>query len=165
MKGISTFNQLFLAANPDIAKKVKKEYEASHPKVYVMALKPKYAKMIYEGRKNWEFRKAPPPLFKGIYIYESAPVSKVTGVLYFTESFTALPETVLDFVKRNKIYTENKPGITYDELLDYAGKDLVTALRVFKPERLEHPIELSGKPPQNWGKYRAQLRHPEGGAN
>ena len=163
MNSISTSNQLFLAANPDLAKKLKKEYEASHPKVYVMALKPKYAKMIYEGRKNWEFRKTPPPLFKAIYIYESAPVSKVTGILYFTESFTAVPETVFDFVKRNKIYVENKPGISYDELLDYAGEDLVTALRVCNPERLEHPIEFFGKPPQNWGKYRAQLRHSEGG--
>ena len=165
MKGISTFNQLFLAANPDIAKRVKKEYEASHPKVYVMALKPKYAKMIYEGRKNWEFRKAPPPLFKAIYIYESAPVSKVTGLLYFTEAFTALPETVVDFTKHNKLYTQNKPGISYDEFMDYAGEDLVTALRVANPERLERPIELAGKPPQNWGKFRAHLRHPEGGAS
>lgn len=164
MNSISTFNQLFLATHPDIARKVKKDYEATHPKVYVMALKPKYAKMIYEGRKNWEFRKAPPPLFKAIYIYESAPVSKVTGVLYFTESFTAVPETVFDFVKRNRVYTQNKPGIGYDELMDYAGEDLVTALRVTNAERLDHPIELSGKPPQNWGKFRAQLRHPEGGA-
>ena len=164
MNSISTFNQLFLATHPDIARKVKKDYEATHPKVYVMALKPKYAKMIYEGRKNWEFRKAPPPLFKAVYIYESAPVSKVTGVLYFTESFTAVPETVFDFVKRNRIYTQNKPGIGYDELMDYAGEDLVTALRVTNAERLDHPIELSGKPPQNWGKFRAQLRHPEGGA-
>lgn len=164
MNSISTFNQLFLATHPDIARKVKKDYEATHPKVYVMALKPKYAKMIYEGRKNWEFRKAPPPLFKAIYIYESAPVSKVTGLLYFTESFTAVPETVFDFAKRNRIYTQNKPGIGYDELMDYAGDDLVTALRVTNAERLDHPIELSGKPPQNWGKFRAQLRHPEGGA-
>ena len=164
MNSISTFNQLFLATHPDIARKVKKDYEATHPKVYVMALKPKYAKMIYEGRKNWEFRKAPPPLYKAIYIYESAPVSKVTGILYFTESFTAVPETVFDFVKRNKIYTQNKPGVSYDELMDYAGDDLVTALRVYNPERLDRPIELSGKPPQNWGKFRAQLRHPEGGA-
>lgn len=158
------FNAAFLAGNPDIAKKIKKEYDATHPKVYVMALKPKYAKMIYEGNKNWEFRKAPPPLFKAIYIYESAPVSKVTGLLYFTESFTAVPETVLDFVKRNKIYTVNKPGIGYDDLMDYAGKDLVTALRVYGAERLEQPVELSGKPPQNWGKFRAHLRHTEGGA-
>ena len=165
MLNINTINQMLLAANPDIAKKLKKEYDATHPKVYVMALKPKYAKMIYEGRKNWEFRKAPPPLFKAIYIYESAPVSKVTGMLYFTESFTAVPEIVLDFVKRNRIYTENKPGIGYDELMDYAGEDLVTALRVANPERLERPIELTGKPPQNWGKFRAHLRHPEGGAS
>lgn len=62
-------------------------------KVIVMAIKPKYAKAIYEGRKNWEFRKAPPPLFKTILLYETAPVSAVTGVVVFGEPVTALRVT------------------------------------------------------------------------
>ena len=66
MLDVNTMNQAFLAANPEIRKKLKKEYDKSHPKVIVMSLKPKYAKAIYEGRKNWEFRKTPPPLFKEI---------------------------------------------------------------------------------------------------
>lgn len=28
----------------------------------IMAIKPRFAELIYEGRKVWEFRKAPPPL-------------------------------------------------------------------------------------------------------
>ena len=50
-------NQLFLAAHPDIRRKIRAEYRKAHPPVIVMAIKPKYAKAIYEGRKNWEFRR------------------------------------------------------------------------------------------------------------
>jgi hypothetical protein len=53
VKDINTINQAFLAANPEIRKHLKKEYDKSHPKVIMMSLKPKYAKAIYEGRKNW----------------------------------------------------------------------------------------------------------------
>ncbi len=46
-------NQLFLAANPDIRRKIRAAYRKAHPPVIVMAIKPEYAKAIYEGRKNW----------------------------------------------------------------------------------------------------------------
>ena len=48
-------------------------------KVIILSIKPKYAKMIYEGTKAWEFRKKAPPVGVPMLIYESAPVSKVTG--------------------------------------------------------------------------------------
>lgn len=151
MLSADEFNAAFLAANPDIRRKVLRKIR--RPKVIVMALKPKYAKAIYEGRKNWEFRKAPPPLYQRVYIYESAPVSKVTGWVFFTESVTGIPLAVWDIVKTNKCFTKNLPGITLPELEAYAGKKLVTALRVLQPERADHPIEFVAKPPQNWGRF------------
>jgi predicted transcriptional regulator len=163
MIDVNSMNQAFLAANPDIRKRLQKEYDKSHPKVIVMSLKPKYAKAIYEGRKNWEFRKTPPPLFKEIYIYESAPVSEITGTLIFTNEIRGLPLSVYDIVKTNKCFTRNLPGITALELEEYAGRlNLVSALRVHRAERLEHPITFSAKPPQNWGTFRGHLKH--GGA-
>ena len=160
---INTMNQAFLAANPEIRKRLQKEYDKSHPKVIVMSLKPKYAKAIYEGRKNWEFRKTPPPLFKEIYIYESAPVSKITGTVIFSEEIRGLPLSVYEIVKTNKCYTRNHPGITVLELEEYAGRlNLVSALRVHRAERLDHTIALAAKPPQNWGTFRGHLKH--GGA-
>lgn len=122
-------------------------------KVIVLAIKPKYAKAIYEGRKNWEFRKAPPPLFKWIYVYESAPVSAVTGMVMFSESVTGLPMAVMEIVKTNKCFRRNLPGISFCELNEYAGARPVTALRVHEAARLDKPIPLVGKPPQNWGRY------------
>ena len=159
----NTMNQAFLAANPEIRKNLKKEYDKIHPKVIVMSLKPKYAKAIYEGRKNWEFRKTPPPLFKTIYIYESAPVSKITGTLIFTDEIRGLPLSVYEIAKSNRLFSRNRSGISYSELEEYAGRlNLVSALRVHRAERLDHPITLSAKPPQNWGTFRGCLRH--GGA-
>lgn len=124
--------------------------------VIVMAIKPKYAKAIYEGKKNWEFRKVPPPLFKTIYLYESAPVSAITGAVVFGEAVTGVPLSVWEIVKKNRCFTKNLAGISLCDLEEYAGKKLVTALRVTEAARLNMPIPLVGKPPQNWGHFAYQ---------
>ena len=156
---VNTMNQVLLAANPEIRKSLKKAYDESHPKVIVMSLRPKYAKAIYEGRKNWEFRKTPPPLFKTIYIYESAPVSKITGKIIFTNEIRGLPSSVYEIAKSNRLFLRNLPGISYSKLEEYAGSlNLVSALRVYRAERLDHTINFSAKPPQNWGTFRGFLR-------
>ena len=156
MIDVNTMNQAFLAANPEIRKNLKKEYDKKFPKEIVMALKPKYAKSIYEGRKNWEFRKAPPPLFKPIYIYESAPVSKITGIIVFSVEIRGLAEDVFDIVKNNKSFTKNYPGISFLDLEEYVGiKKVVSALRIECVKRIDHPIEFDVKKvPQNWGTFR-----------
>lgn len=146
------FNLAFLEAHPEIKSKIMRK-TIRRPKVIVMALKPKYARAIYEGRKNWEFRKAPPPLFHDIYIYESAPVSAVTGKVMFSESITGVPIVVMDIVKTNKCYMRNLAGISLPDLENYAGKKLVTALRVHRLERFDKLIPFEGKAPQNWGRY------------
>ncbi len=149
---MDAYNQVFLMTHPDIARKLKRQI-SRRPKVIVMALKPKYAKAIYEWRKNWEFRKAPPPLYKWIYIYESAPVSAVTGKVMFSESVTGIPIAVMDIVRKTKTYTTNYVGISLLDLEGYAGMNLVTALRVYKAERFDKPIPFNAKPPQNWGRF------------
>ncbi len=111
-----------------------------------------------DSRKNWEFRKAPPPIYKEIYIYESAPVSKITGRVVFCASVTGNWPVVWEMVKTNKCFTRNLPGINEEELDDYAGRHDVTALRVFKAERLEHEVTFGAKPPQNWGRFAATYR-------
>ena len=131
-------------------------------RIIIMAIKPKYAEAIYSGKKRWEFRKAPPPLFKWLYVYESAPVSAVTGMVMFSESVTGIPIAVMDIVKTNKLYTKNLAGISLPDLEEYAGKNLVTALRVYKAERFEKPVPISAKPPQNWGRYAYILNHESG---
>lgn len=152
---MSDFNAMYLAAHPEMAKKLlqEKRKQLRENRVIVMSLKPKYAKAIYEGRKNWEFRKAPPPLFKPVLIYESAPISKITGIVMFSASITGSPLDVHEFARSNRVYTKNSPGISLDGLYEYAGKSLVTALRVCNVKRFDHDVEFNCKPPQNWGAF------------
>ena len=163
MLNVNEFNAAFLAANPQIAKEIRKELKRYHPDVIVIALKPKYAKAIYEGRKQWEFRKAPPPLMKEIFIYESAPVSAITGTVYFCEAVRSVPSVVWDTIKRSQ-WTKNNTGISLDDLKKYAGKDMVTALRVYEPKRIPSPVKMECRPPQNWGKFQAMFKDKEGAA-
>ena len=153
MSIIDAYNAAFLLSHPDYARGLMKPRRPRRPKVVVMSIKPKYAKAIYEGKKHWEFRKAPPPLYTRVYLYESAPVSKVTGWVYFSESVTGVPVAVWDIVRTNKCFAKNLTGISLPELQAYAGKQLVTALRVFEPQRTDHPIGFDARPPQNWGRF------------
>ena len=119
-----------------------------------MAIKPRYASAIYRGVKTWEFRKVPPPLFRMIYIYESAPISAVTGWVMFSEAVSGIPLVVWDIVKTNTCYTKNLAGISLPDLEAYAGKKIVTALHVYKAERFDKPVPFKGvKAPQNWCRY------------
>lgn len=152
---MSDFNAMYLTAHPEMAKKLppEKRKQLRENRVIVMSIKPKYAKAIYEGKKNWEFRKAPPPLSKVILIYESAPVSKITGAVMFSASITGDPTDVYSFTKRNRVYTESNPGISIEDLYKYTGCRQVTALHVALVNRFDHDIEFNCKPPQNWGTF------------
>ena len=168
---MTDYNALFLATHPDIAAKVaanykrhvRNEFNRTHGKMIVMAIKPKYARMIYAGKKVWEFRKAPPPLMTEILIYESAPVSAITGSLIFSSKVEGWAMDVIEMVKMNKAFTNNLCGISTDEIIAYAGKGKkVAALRVFDPKRLDKPIPMKVKPPQNWGTFYYPKNEAEG---
>ena len=152
---VAATNALYLLAHPEIARKARANLRAERRKraVIVLALKPKYAKAIYEGKKNWEFRKAPPPTFREMFVYESEPVSAITGTITFCETVTGVPFAVWHIVKTNKCFTRNLTGISLEALEAYSGKRLVTALRVLNSKRFEEPVKIKARPPQNWGRY------------
>ena len=172
MLNMSEYNAIYLATHPWLAAKigaeykrnVRKEFNRTHGKIVVMAIKPKYARMIYDGKKFWEFRKAPPPLMTEILIYESAPVSAITGSLIFSSKIEGWAYDVIEMVKKNKAFTSNLCGIGIDELIAYAGEGKkLAALRVFDPRRLDKPIPLKVKPPQNWGTFYYKKDEEKGG--
>ena len=152
---VATMNSVYLLEHPEIARaaRARRRAERRARTVLVLAIKPKYAKAIYEGRKHWEFRKAPPPLFREMYVYESAPISAVTGTIAFSESVTGMPMMVWDTVLTNKCFARNLTGISFPELEAYTGTHPVTALRVFDSKRFDKPVKISARPPQNWGRY------------
>lgn len=131
-------------------------------RVLVMSVKPQYAEAIYSGTKHFEFRKKPPTNLKAVYlIYESAPVSKLTGTVMFCGSFTVRAGMMVEFICRlmkvNKTLARTMMGISEKELIAYAGgpNEPVTALMVADAERDSHYEQYRIRPPQNWGTIRA----------
>ena len=47
------------------------------------------------------------------------------------------------------------------DLESYAGRRLVTALRIYEAKRFDAPVEFKPRPPQNWGRF---LLRSNGGA-
>lgn len=120
----------------------------------VMSIKPKWAEQIYKGEKHWEFRKKPPRLNTRILLYESAPVSKLTGVVLFNFSLSGIPSEVWQQLTQVAYYSTFSLGVaSLAELEEYAGsKDrIITALRVLVVHKFSKPYALSVRPPQNWG--------------
>lgn len=127
----------------------------------VMSIKPQYAEAIYSGTKQFEFRKKPPTNLKAIYlVYESAPVSKLTGTVMFCGSFTVRAGSMVDFICRlmkvKKAMAVSMMGISEKDLIAYAGgpNNQVTALMVADAERDSHYEQYRIRPPQNWGTIR-----------
>ena len=109
----------------------------------IMAIKPRFAKLIYSGRKVWEFRKTPPPLMRLVLIYESAPVSAITGTLMFWSKVEGILDDVWETVSTSKVFTFNGTGIGYDALREYVGDSpTVEALRVCEVERFEKQVKM-----------------------
>lgn len=128
----------------------------------VMSIKPQYADAIYSGVKQFEFRKKPPTNLKAVYlIYESAPVSKLTGTVMFCGSFTVRAGVMVEFICRlmkvKKTFAIEMMGISEKELISYAGgpNNLVTALMIANAERDSFYEIFRIRPPQNWGTIRA----------
>lgn len=143
--------------------------------VLVISIKPKYAGLIYDGIKKIEFRKVPPRNLNSFYlVYESAPVSKLTGYITFSAAFTcragAMLGLIKDIFRMDKAKTVRIMGVTEKELINYAGgvNGMVTALLISAHERDSSFSEYKVKPPQNWGTIRLYgdelVRHMKGGA-
>lgn len=121
----------------------------------VMAIKPKYAELIYSGTKRWEFRKAPPPVPSWVYLYESAPVSKITGKVFLGFKVQGESGIVWNLVKKQRL-VGGGPGISQKVFNEYVGKaSSVAACATFFAERFDSPQPLPPgvHPPQNWGTY------------
>lgn len=129
--------------------------------VLVLSIKPEYAEKIYSGIKRFEFRKAPPRNLKAMYVmYESAPVSKMTGFIGFNGSFTVRAGAMVGLIKAvmgvGKKHAIELMGISERELINYAGghNNFVTALLIGFADKDEGLGRFKIRPPQNWGTVR-----------
>lgn len=126
--------------------------------ISVISIKPQYADAIYSGVKLFEFRKKPPTNLRDVYLlYESAPVSKLTGAVIFHSSFTVRAEAMVSYIMRlmrvGKSDAVRLMGISEKDLISYAGgpDNFVAALMISHACRDSRFETCRVRPPQNWG--------------
>lgn len=103
----------------------------------LLSIKPEYVKLIIEGRKKYEFRKA---IFKRkdidkIYIYSSSPVKKIVGLFIISKIIKNRPEKLWNAF-------EDFAGISERDFFHYfAGKDEGFAIQIGKLQMFDDPID------------------------
>ena len=120
----------------------------------VLSIHPKWAKLIYEGKKTIEWRKTYPKLAHRccrVYLYETAPVKAVTGYFLFGETFVM-----------NTFFSERYPGVVekgfvpIEDLWKYQGDSAsIRGWFVMQPKHFEIPRSIWSvtglrRPPQSW---------------
>ena len=87
----------------------------------IMSIHPKWAELIYEGKKTIEWRKTCP---KGgldkVFLYETAPVKKVTGYFYCVR-IEGISLTDKDAKFLRKDYVESAGCVPMERLKKYQG--------------------------------------------
>lgn len=126
----------------------------------ILSIHPKWAKLIYEGKKTIEWRKTEPKKADGlsvIFLYETAPVCKVTGWVKFNGA------NAVDATKEQRpfnwqdIFLEQVEHgcVERNELIKYQGNsDYIYAWMVYDPRKFGTPKTLEDfglkRPPQSW---------------
>lgn len=130
----------------------------------ILSIKPKYAELIYSGKKTVEWRHTYPKKnfywWDCVYIYETAPVKRVTG--YFKVNPIIAPIYFdVDFLDRNDFYATNvkknfeKWGqVSIDQLKKYSERSPVYGWQIVKYERYICTESINWlnlkRPPQSW---------------
>lgn len=116
---------------------------------YLISIHPRFADLIYEGKKSIELRRKFNPKIKSriVFFYETAPIMKITGF-----AFVELG----DYVTVGSITPEllDEICISESEFADYIGDSCGRLLHIGAAERLPFPMDLSmtfiKRLPQNW---------------
>ena len=102
----------------------------------LLSIKPKYAKVILEGKKQYEFRKSKPKDgVDRIIFYASSPQKQVVGEATIDEILEGTPKEIWEIAK-------TAAGIT-KKFYFYAGKDKATAYKIKDVIIYDTPKELS----------------------
>ena len=111
----------------------------------ILSIKPEYVSEIIAGRKRYEYRKAvfTKPVDK-VYIYSSAPVSKVVGEF---EPIEVLKGTPAEIWQKTKSYSGIKKE-WYDQFFD--GRVTAYAIRIKNLKIYDEPKELPFHAPQSY---------------
>lgn len=114
-------------------------YEVKFP---ALRIERRYAEAILEGRKLWEFRKRPLPLYHRTLLCLSDEADKVVGAVDFSDVVGTLRPLVLDAIRKGDYRFYSKyTGITAKWLEGYADQtDVVYAHLVGGVSRFDFPM-------------------------
>lgn len=129
----------------------------------ILSIKPKWAELIYLGKKTIEWRKNFPKRenIECVYLYETAPVKKITG-FFCWDGFEQL--VIRD--DPEKTYKDIHPVakkiiaagcVPLEDLKKYQGDRIsLFGWKIKNPQKYKEPINLSffnferERPPQSW---------------
>jgi predicted transcriptional regulator len=116
----------------------------------ILSIKPKFADKIFNGEKEFEFRRT---IFKNktvnkVIIYASAPISKIVGEFEIEYIYHKELELLWDA-------TKTKAGITREYFFKYFnGKKLGYAIKITNPIKFKRDYSIKDKygltPPQSF---------------
>lgn len=114
--------------------------------VIVLTIKPRWAKEIYGGWKKFEFRKViPKRKFGKIFLYESSPVKRITGMIIKRNVFKGTPNTVWTNIDIIDKHFPVLGSMTREEFMEYfKNRKIAYAIyigRVIKYEKQFDPVK------------------------
>jgi predicted transcriptional regulator len=122
----------------------------------ILSIHPEWAKKIYSGEKTVEVRRTRPSIESFswlddplIYLYETAPVQKITGFV-FVKGFTEIQNELLRDTERFIATSLRKTCLSDKELRKYANGKTVYFWELKDPFKLPVPQEIKGTVPQSW---------------
>ena len=106
----------------------------------LLSIHPKYASEILDGTKRYEFRRVVPARpVERVFLYATAPVSKIVGYFYLGATVHETPENMWEWCMPHGT-------ITKDELFEYfKGMKKGYALEIYRPYRFKPAVEFPNK--------------------
>ena len=117
----------------------------------ILSIKPKWAEKIYSGEKTIEWRKNCPKVdVSRVFLYETAPVCKITGFFFLNGIFGANSKSI-DLDK----YRWEDGCVPLEDLQKYQGKNnFIFGWIAGKAVKIQTPKILGDfglkRPPQSW---------------
>lgn len=124
----------------------------------LLSIKPKWAKLIYEGKKTVEWRKSKPRDLmpeSTVFLYETAPVKKITGYMRVHSFGRFCVEDIMADEDRYGLGWVESGCVPTEDLLMYEGRSSsLVAWGVGMARRLGKSLDVQEiglkRPPQSW---------------
>jgi len=124
----------------------------------ILSIHPKWAKLIYEGKKTLEWRKNTPnaDFIEKVFLYETAPVKRITGCFMYDHYFSMIFGITKDEKLRDGAQVLIDRGcVPLEDLKKYAGKNKeIFGWKFYKVRKFDTTKQLTDfgleRPPQSW---------------